>query len=282
LYSRYVEPVLPVHTATVGSSIEDLLIEAVVYILPRLVAAVILFLFAKVAIRLVHRMVAGFLRSRAVKMDNRRRETMSSLLDNITRYAVYFVLVLMLLSTLGVHIEAILAGAGIAGLAVGLAAQGLIKDVISGFFILFEDQFAVGDVVKINGVTGTVQSIGLRLTRLQAWTGEVEVIPNGLIGQITNYSKANSLAVIDVAVSPKADLDAALAAMQRALDEVRRTSPDVTGEAKVLGVQALRPSDVLLRATIECRPNTNAGVQRLAQYHIRQAFAADGIEWAAQ
>jgi small-conductance mechanosensitive channel len=279
LYSHYVETVVPLHGKSLGETLQDIGVDIVVYIVPRLLLAVLLFLLAKLTMRLAHRMFAGFLRSRAVRMDVRRRETMASLLDNITRYVVYFIFVLVLLSSLGVHIEAILAGAGIAGLSVGLAAQGMLKDVISGFSILFEDQFAVGDLVKINNVTGTVESIGLRVTRIKAWTGEVEIIPNGLIGQVTNYSRANSIAVVDVPVTPSTDLDAATAAIYKALEEVRRLSPDVIGEVKVMGVQALRHRDILLRATLECRPATQWAVQRLAHYHIRKALAEAGLEW---
>lgn len=279
IYARYVASIVPSHGETLSAALQDIGVDVLVYVVPRLILAVFLFLLARLTMRLVHRMVAGFLRTNAVRMDQRRRDTMATLTDNVVRYVVYFVLVVMLLSSLGVHVEAILAGAGIAGLSVGLAAQGMLKDVISGFSILFEDQFAVGDLVKINNVTGTVESIGLRVTRLKTWTGEIEIIPNGLIGQVTNYSRANAVAVVDVPIKPTADVDAAIAAIYKALEEVRKLSADVIGEVKVMGVEAMHHRDIQLRATLECRPTTQWAVQRLARYHIRKALAEAGIDW---
>ncbi|GGI95079.1 mechanosensitive ion channel protein MscS [Alicyclobacillus cellulosilyticus] len=237
----------------------------------------LLYLAARVAIRFGSRAVGRLLRSPAVRMQPRRRDTMESLLDNVLRYLVYFIFILMALQTMGVRIETLLAGAGIAGLALGFGAQSLIRDVLTGFFILFEDQYAVGDLVKINNVTGTVKTIGLRLTRLQVWTGEIEIIPNGQIQQITNYSRENAVAVIDVPVSYREDTRRAMDVMGQVLEEMRMESDDIVGDVKVLGIHMLRDNDILLRATAVCRPTRGADVQREAVHRIIQAFAREQI-----
>src|SRR5699024_5251174 len=100
--------------------------------------------------------------------------------------------------TLGLPIGSLLAGAGVAGLAIGFGAQNLVRDVISGFFIVFEDQFSIGDYVEVSGAEGTVEEIGLRTTKVQSWTGEQNVIPNGNITQVINYSIHNGLAIVDI------------------------------------------------------------------------------------
>lgn len=239
----------------------------------------LLYLLSRIAIRVLVSVINKLLRSRAVKMQERKRKTLESLLDNLTRYSIYFIFGLMVLQAIGLKITTLLAGAGIAGVALGFGAQSLIKDILTGFFILFEDQYGVGDLVKINNFTGTVQGIGLRLTRIQAWTGEVEVIPNGQILQVTNYSRTNSLAVIDVGVGYHTNLDEAIEILRRVMSEVKAETDVIVGDVQILGVQSLRPSDILLRVTAECLPTQQYGVQRRAQQKIKQAFDEAGIEF---
>jgi moderate conductance mechanosensitive channel len=237
-----------------------------------------LFIAARIVILLLSRMAARVLQFRAVRMDNRRRHTLTSLMHNIVRYTIYFIFILMSLQVLQFHIGTLLAGAGIAGLAIGFGAQSVIKDLLTGFFILFEDQYGVGDYVTINGQTGTVTQIGIRLTRLQVWTGEVESIPNGMVQQVTNYSRTNSLAVIDVGVNYNTDLKMAFDILNNILQEIKATTPDLVGAVSVLGIQAFQADAILLRATAECKPMTHYGVKRLAQLKIKEAFDAAGID----
>jgi small-conductance mechanosensitive channel len=233
---------------------------------------IVLYIVARITIRIISRVANRLLTMKAVKIDQRRKNTLISLSDNVIKYSIYFILLLMVMQTVGFHIETLLAGAGIAGLAIGFGAQNIIKDILTGLFILFEDQFGVGDMVKINQFTGTVQSIGIRLTKIQAWTGEIENIPNGQIQQVTNYSKSNSIAVIDVGISYDTPIELAMGIMKRVLDELAGHEENVVGPVQVLGVQALGESDVVLRATVECQPTTHFGIQRLARKRIKEAF----------
>jgi moderate conductance mechanosensitive channel len=260
------------------NSLEKLWLTALLHVGWVLIEILCQFILAKLAIRIVLHIIHRLFNSPAVRMDERRKKTLESLLDNVSRYLIYFIFALMALQTIGVNISALLAGASIAGVAIGFGAQSLIKDILTGFFILFEDQYGVGDVVKINNFTGTVETIGLRLTRIKAWTGEVEIIPNGQITQVTNYSRHNSLAVIDVAISYRTDTEKAQHVMQRVMDELKDTDENVI-DAKVLGVQSLRDRDVVMRAIAECKPNTQAAIQRVAQQRIKEAFEREGIEF---
>jgi len=247
------------------------IIKDVAYIL-------LLYIGARIIIRVLLRATHRVLQLNAVRLNDRRKNTFASLLDNAIRYTVYVIFILTALPVVGVHIETLLAGAGIAGLAIGFGAQSLIKDLLTGFFILFEDQYGVGDMVKVNNFTGTVFSIGLRLTRIQAWTGEIEIIPNGQIITVTNYSKTNSVAVIDVGVAYDTDINQATQALLAVMNDLPSENDSVIGEAQVLGVQSLGPSEVVLRAIVTCRPTTQYGVQRLAQQRIKEKFDALGIE----
>lgn len=247
------------------------------------IKAIILIFLLWVASRIVTRIVARtatrLVQSKAVRMDNRKRQTLESLFENLVRYTVYFIFALMVLQVLGIKITTLLAGAGIAGVAIGLGAQSLIRDILTGFFILFEDQYGVGDLVTINNFTGTVKTIGLRLTRIQAWTGEIEIIPNGQILQVTNYSRTNSTAVVDVSVSYKTNVDLAIEIMKRVMGNIKQETSAIVGDVNILGVQSLRQTDILLRVTAECLPTQQYGVQRLAQQRIKQAFDEAGIEF---
>jgi small-conductance mechanosensitive channel len=236
------------------------------------------FILARILIRITISAVNRLIKLQTVKMDERRRNTLLSLLDNMIRYTIYFIFAVEALSSLNIHVETLLAGAGIAGLALGFGAQSLIKDVLTGFFIIFEDQYGVGDLVKINQFTGTVISIGLRLTRIQAWTGEIEIIPNGQITQVTNYSKANSIAVVDVGVSYQTDLNRAMEVIQETMQQLKAENENIVGDVQILGVQSLGKSDVVIRVTAECKPTTHFAVQRQAYQRIKEAFDREQID----
>lgn len=133
-----------------------------------------------------------FLRSESLELEGRKRAaTIATLLKSFLRYTIYFVAIVIFLGLLGVNTGTLLAGAGLVGLAISFGAKNLIQDVLTGFFILFEDQFAVGDYITAAGVSGVVEEIGLRTTRLKDTGGQVHYIPNGRIFQVTNYSRSS-------------------------------------------------------------------------------------------
>lgn len=242
-----------------------------------IVQIVIWFVAAKLAIRLATRLIHRLFSTNTTWLRDRRRQTLETLLDNIVRYVTYFLFGIISLQTLGAHVEALLAGAGIAGIAVGFGAQSLIRDVLTGTFILFEDQYAVGDVVQINGFTGTVESIGLRLTKLKAWTGEVALVPNGQVQQVTNYSKHNSIAIVDVPVIYGTDIDMALNIMTGVMMQLKRENEDIVGDIQPVGIQSVSNGNLVLRVTAECRPLSHYNVQREAYRRIHDAFTDAGI-----
>ncbi|GED67078.1 mechanosensitive ion channel protein MscS [Brevibacillus reuszeri] len=213
-----------------------------------------------------------------IQMDQRRVDTMRVLVNNIVRYTLYFLAILMILQLLGIDLKPVLVSAGVLGLAVGFGAQSLVRDIITGFFIIFEDQFAVGDVVTINNMTGTVQEIGLRITRVRSWTGEVHIFPNGTITQVTNFSLQNTLSVVDVSVAYEENLNQVEQVLREVLQLAQTELQDIVGEPQILGVQALGPSEVVLRVTAECKPNTHHGVNRNLRAMIRTEFTKRGIQ----
>jgi len=213
-----------------------------------------------------------------IQFEQRRLDTLRVLTNNVIGYTVYFLAILMVVKQLGFDLRPVLVSAGVVGLAVGFGAQSLVRDVITGFFIIFEDQFAVGDVVTINNFTGTVQEIGLRITRIRSWTGEVHIIPNGSITQVTNFSVQNTLAVVDVSVAYEEDLDHVQKVIEEVAKKAQAESEDIVAEPQVLGVQAFGPSEVTIRVVAECKPNSHHAVTRKLRAMIKAEFNERGIE----
>lgn len=242
---------------------------------------VLLILAAQLFIRVMNRILQRVLHLRS-KIDERRRQTLEALFQNVLRYSVYFILLLTILPIFGVHIEALLAGAGVAGIAIAFGAQSLLKDFFNGLFILFEDQYGVGDYVSINGTWGQIRTIGLRITIIKVWTGELVTIPNGQISQVTNYSKENSIAVVDVNVGYQTEVEDAIHIVEDVMETMKQREENIVGDVSMLGVQALNDSTYTLRATAECAPYTHFGIVRLAQQLIRNSFAKQNVDLPSQ
>ncbi|ARU60884.1 mechanosensitive ion channel protein MscS [Tumebacillus avium] len=242
---------------------------------------VLILVAAKLVMNLGRVMIERVLSHRTMRMDERRGKTIIALLLNVMRYVVYFLVVLMILSNIGINVTTLIAGAGVAGLAIGFGAQSLVKDVITGFFIIFEDQFGVGDNVMINTnlqIRGNVEEVGLRISKVRAYTGEIHIIPNSQIQQVTNFSKTNSLAVVDVSVAYEEDLQKVFAVMKEVGHAVQAENENVLGDPQVLGVQMIGPHNVVVRMTMDCKPMEHYGVGRELRQKIKEAFDREGIE----
>lgn len=236
-----------------------------------IVKIIILVIAAKILVRVICRIANRVLHLRT-KIDDRRKNTLEALFQNFVKYTIYFVLLLTILPMFGIHIAALLAGAGVAGIAIAFGAQSLLKDFFNGLFILFEDQYGVGDYVAINGTWGQIRTIGLRITVIKVWTGELVVIPNGQINQVINYSKENSVAVVEVNVGYKTDVEEAIGIVQKVMENLKNDQSNIVGDVTVLGVEALNDSTYTIRATAECEPYTHWGIIRLAKQMFVKRF----------
>lgn len=215
-----------------------------------------------------------------IRISERREMTLSRLLENIITYTMYFLTIIMVLSTLGIEIKGLLAGAGIVGLAVGFGAQNLVKDVISGFFIILEDQFSVGDYIRINTFEGTVEEIGLRTTKIKSATGELHILPNGNIDEVTNFSINNSVANIDISISLKENIEYAEEVINQVLKNKEFAYEEVVSPPQMLGIQNIGTNEVVLRITLETLPMQHFAVARALRKDIKQALDEAGIEIA--
>lgn len=207
----------------------------------------------------------------------RRQRTISRLLQSVISYVVYFSAIIGILSSLNIKVAGLLAGAGIVGLAIGFGAQSLVKDVITGFFIIFEDQFGVGDYIKINAAEGTVVEIGLRTTKINGATGEQFIIPNGAIGEVVNYSVNNSKIFIDLQMATDADFEKAEGVINKYLDTLPKMHKELIAAPVFLGVQNVKGTEVTIRIAAETLPQQQYGVARTIRRDITKLFEENNI-----
>ncbi|WP_404318013.1 mechanosensitive ion channel family protein [Bacillus lumedeiriae] len=248
--------------------------EGALKIMLTLIVAVIVVKAAKVMLRNFFH-----LRSKTrLGFSERRENTLLKLTENVLSYVVYFVALINILSILTFDIKGLIAGAGVVGLAIGFGAQNLVRDVITGFFIIFEDQFSVGDFVRIGTFEGTVEEIGLRTTKIKNWTGELHILPNGTISQVTNFSLHNSIAIVDVTIASGENIEEA----EKEIADLLETLPDkyeeIVAAPKLLGVQELGVSDVVLRITAETIPMKHAFVARMIRKEVKLCLDRSGVE----
>lgn len=239
------------------------------------VKVLVIIIIGRIIIKLANKAMAHMMVERKRKhlnFDQRRTNTIGRLINNIISYTINFLTILLILMQFGFNLAPLIAGAGVLGLAVGFGAQSLVKDIITGFFIIFEDQFAIGDVIQTRTFKGTVEEIGLRVTRIKSITGEVHIIPNGSIQEVTNYSIYNSIALIDIAVAYKEDPANALEILKIALNELYEGNTDMVKPPEVLGVEVIGQSEVILRIQVECRANTQGAVTRTVKEEAIKAF----------
>ncbi|RMG95435.1 MAG: mechanosensitive ion channel family protein [Chloroflexi bacterium] len=214
---------------------------------------------------------------------DRRTETFFGVIRNAGMVLIWGTAVLIILNEVGISIMPILASVGVAGLAVGLGAQTLVKDVISGIFILIENQYTVGDVVEIAGLVGKVEEMTLRTTELRDARGVLHIIPNGEIRIVSNHTREWSRAIVDVGVSYNTDITAALKTLTE-IGENARQSPEIgqliLETPQVTGVEELGDWSVRLRIMVKTQPNQQHTVRRYLLRQIQDVFTEKGIELA--
>ena len=207
----------------------------------------------------------------------KRKNTIVSLINNIVKYVIAILIILSILGVYGVDTTSILASLGIAAAVIGLAFQDIAKDFISGVSIIFDNQYAVGDMVKINGFTGEVIDVGLRTTKIKAYTGEILILSNSTINEVINYSLENTNLVIDIAVSYDTDINK-LEKILLSLNNKIKSFEEVKGNIVLLGVDELGYSSVIYKISIACKPTTQYVLKRKMLKLIKEELDANSIE----
>ncbi len=242
---------------------------------PRLIEAIGIFLVGRVVIELGHLEIGHRLLPRDGLSDaeRRRRGTMVPLVRSVFTYVAYFAVAVLILSSIGFNPVPFLAGAGILGLVVGFGAQSLINDVVSGFFILFENVYLVGDIIETGAARGVVEAIEFRTTKVRDDDGRLHVIRNADVGRVINYSSEHSLAVVTFEVAYDADMAAVFGTMREAGEAVRGQCPDdAIDNLEIGGITRFGEKSLTVRATMRVRPGRHDAIAAALRLAIKQGF----------
>ena len=252
----------------------------------RILTALFLILVAFILVRIANRVIANFFsykpKSKKIKGNPKRNQTLINVLQNAATVVIWFVVIMMILETFSLPVRTLLAGAGVVGLAVGFGAQSLVKDMITGFFIILENQFDKNDFVRINstGTTigeGEVISFSLRSTKIQGWEGELIVVPNGSISEVVNFSRYNAISMLDINLSLEEDLDQVEATLSKYFEENWRNEETLVSMPEVLGLQGIENGEAIMRIMLETEPMEHFGATRRMRKRIKNHLATKGI-----
>jgi moderate conductance mechanosensitive channel len=282
LTERLLAPVQAVTRGDVRDQFTDWLGDA----LSSIVSIVVIVVVALIVLRLLRSAVQRVVARVLDRQDQSQRElrqkaqTLANVIESAGRLVVFILAGIMILGKLGLDIAPLIASAGVAGLAIGLGAQSLIRDTINGFFILFENQFAVGDAVRIGESSGSVEEVNLRRTVLRSVNGAAIIIPNGEVRVVQNLSKGWSRAVIDVTVAADTDAGVVIDLLHSLLDHAQDDplfGAQVLEPPEILGVTAIDLTGVTFRVLVKTLPLQQWPVERELRRRIWQAFREHGI-----
>lgn len=234
------------------------------------------FIFIRIGNKVIDRIFRRKSSSR-IKINEKREQTIKILMKSILTYTIYFIMIVMILESLSIPISTLLAGAGIAGLAIGFGAQSLVKDIISGFFIVFEGQFSIDDYVGIAEIEGTVMEIGLRTTKVLSWTGEEHVIPNGNITQVVNYSIYNGMSVVDIHVPYDINIQVLEDKINQIIVDLPNKYEIFTDTPYIQGIRELDLSNYVVRILAETTPALQWQGERFIRKELQRKLYNDGI-----
>ncbi|GAE33771.1 mechanosensitive ion channel family protein [Halalkalibacter akibai] len=243
----------------------------------QIVIAVIAFLVAR---SIGKRLISGSFQKMESQrgMSPGRVKTLEKLTVNAFSYVLIFVFITILISIFGLDATGLIAGAGVVGLAIGFGAQGLVSDVVTGFFLLLEKQVDVDDYVTAGGVDGIVEQVGLRNTQIRGFDGTLHFVPNRAIGNVSNHSRGNMRALVDMSISYNDNIDEAIAVLQTACDQVALEEEAIKEGPNVVGVQSLGDSDVVIRVIAKTENMQQWAVERKLRKVLKEALDANNIE----
>ena len=239
------------------------------------VFAVCLF-FIQLSRKAVKRFLMKQAENNKMPVDERKANTIYSIVSSIIKYLLYFIALCTILTELGIEKSSLIAIAGAGSVAIGLGAQNVIQDMLDGFFILFEDHFGVGDIVEIQGKTGTVEAITMRTTKIRDANGAVHIFPNGSIGSITNYCKDYINAIVDIDIDYNENLENVIIILKNEMEKTKNITY-ILETPQVLGVTELGAYAVTIRIVAKCQVKQNWAVERELRLRIKNRLDKENI-----
>lgn len=261
------------------SSFRELLsAENIKLLISTVLVIVLIIIISALVLRIANaRLTAYLVREDKRYMSDRRAKTLVPLLKSIVRYLVYLIAGLTILNKLGVPIGSLLAAAGIGGVAIGFGAQSLVRDIITGFFLLFEDQFAVGDYVTLSGVSGNVEEMTLRVTKIRDFGGQLHIIPNGQINQVTNHMGSRMRVLFEVTVPIDTDGTKVEGVLRNLFHRFAAEHSEVQEGPSLLGVSRVDHTGVSYLLIAKTDPGRQWAVERELRGAVWKELIGNGI-----
>lgn len=243
-----------------------------------IIVVIVMYFSIKIGKHLIKKFVDKQIESNAIlSLDTQRAKTLGEVLKSVLKYSVYFMGIAIIISTVFGGVSFTFASIG--GIAVGLGAQSLIKDLINGFFILFENQFGVGDHVTLGAFSGIVKSIGIRTTVITDFNGDIHSIPNGSITGVTNHSRNNIKFVVDVNISYEEDTEKIMKIIKSTCEEFQNKNIEhIENPLEVVGITALGLSGVTIRVTGKAKPLMQWNMENELRMAIKLTLDKNKIE----
>lgn len=239
---------------------------------------VLMYITIKIGNMIINRYVKGQ-KNFKISLNDKKAKTVGAILKSILKYCVYFFGIFTIISTISSKVGITgLTFASIGGVAVGFGAQNIIKDIINGFFILFEDQFSVGDYIDIDDKSGIVESVELRVTKIRDFNGSLHIIPNGLITKVTNYSKGNIKIIVDIDISYNEDSELVISTLNHLCKDFSERNEFITEGPSVLGITKVKDGVITIRVTGKTKPMKQWDTEIKLRQEIIEVLKKESIE----
>ena len=230
---------------------------------------------------IIYQVIKGVLnrafKIRYKKLKDNKYNTIESLIKGLVKYFILIICVLMILEQYSIDTKSIITSLGIVGAAIALAMQDFLKDFVAGITIVVENQYAIGDLIKVGDFLGTVTSFSLKTTRIKAWTGEEKILNNHLITEVINYTHNNSIAVVDIGLPYEENVDELEEKMNKICDKISKEIPNLVKNINLLGIETLDSSAVVYRVIAEVQSGEQYTTQRLMRKLIKRELDKEGI-----
>ncbi len=248
-----------------------------VVLVKEVVQPILIIAFSVIIYMILGKIIKYLYKKPVKRMDQKKRRTLLTVLKSVIKYIILCIDIILILNVYNVNTSAILASFGVIGAVLGLAMQDLLKDIIAGLTILFEDQYRVGDWIQVGDFKGEVTFLGLKTTKIKAYTGETKIVSNRTLTEITNFNMQNSLAIVDISVAYESDLQKVERVLYALCIDQQEKIPFLKGKIELLGIQELAESAIVYRIVAPCKSMEHVGVERLLRKAIKTALDRNHI-----
>ena len=247
-------------------------------LIKEIVGPILIILVSIVIYLIIKSVIDKIFRIKNDHVDKRKSKTINSLIDNLVKYFIVIVDIVMILDIFGIDTKTLIASLGVVGLVAGLAVQDTLKDFVAGMSIILENQYRVGDTITVKGFRGEVIALGIKSTKIRSFTGEIMIIANHLIEEVINHSLEKSVAVVDIPVSYNTDIEFLEKVLKDLFDDLEKSINGIKGNIQLLGVQSYDDNSISYRVIADTVPMQHFQIERDLKKAIKKCLDDNNIE----